>query len=152
MVIIFAFEGEGSVPKSPVKIQAHPYVWAFVENCPYLWFCPLFSDLVQVQSVIELFGLLLRMMTQWLVTIARPTCSWGRSSKKRVSRSNQIRAAAWIAARYDIFKKMWSDDNFQEKKCVSFTFKTGEECRRHYCLVHDKMGQFWWHWQTAFNI
>ena len=28
-MVIFAFEGEGSVPKSPVKIQA------FVENCPY---------------------------------------------------------------------------------------------------------------------
>ena len=29
---------------------AHPYIWAFVENRPF------FCDLVQVQSVIELFG------------------------------------------------------------------------------------------------
>ena len=34
-MVIFAFEGEGSVPKSPVKIQARPYIRAFVENCPY---------------------------------------------------------------------------------------------------------------------
>ena len=33
--------------------------------------------------------------------------------------------------------------NMQDDKCLSYTFKTGEEGRRHYCLVHDKMGQYY---------
>lgn len=39
--------------------------------------------------------------------------------------------------------------HMQDEKCVSYTFKTGEEGRRHYCLVHDKMGQYY-HLQTVF--